>query len=196
MEIPETTQGADDMTPATEQQPTGTARSRLLSPQPLILAILLVLLLLMLAVALRPEFRGGVFLTWALIVAAGLVAVVLARTATGHSLAREPGEDDVPLKMSDGGELGWMVILRAAAVMAALFAAVVLLGMVVGLTIAVFLILLLQMKVSPRTAIQFALLWGVVIPVVFGVALEVNIWPGLIPAIIPRWIGGGLLPPL
>ena len=184
------------MKPATESHAGEKARSHLLSPQPLILAILLVLLLLMLAMALRPEFRGGVFLMWALVIAAGLVAVVLARAATGHGLARDASEDDVPLKMSDGGELGWMVILRAAAVMAGLFAMVVPLGIVLGLTIAVFLILLFQMNVSPRTAIQFALIWGVVIPVVFGVALEVNIWPGLIPEIVPRWIGGGLLPPL
>jgi len=182
---------------STTEPPSGErVRSPLLSPQPVILAALLALLLLLLAMALQPHFRGGTFLTWTLVIAAGLVAVVLARAAMGYGLARDASEDDVPLKMSDGSELGWVVILRAAGVTAGLFAAVVILGMVLGLTVAVFLLMLTQMKASPRAAAQFALICGVAVPVLFSVALEVAIWPGLIPEILPRWIGGGLLPPL
>jgi hypothetical protein len=171
-------------------------RQALLSPQPVILAVVLATLLAMIAVALQPGFRGGGFLTSALAIAIGLVGTILGRVALGFGLARDAGDDDVPLKVSEGGDEGWVAILRATMVIAGLFALVLLLGMVVGLTIAVFLIVRLHMKVPMRLATALALVWGVAIPAVFGVFLEVAIWPGLIPEIIPRWFGGGLLPPL
>jgi hypothetical protein len=184
------------MNPVVESHSGRKATRSLLSPQPVILGIALAILLLMSATAFRPEFRGGGFLTSVLVIAVGLVAILLARVTMGYGLTRDASEDDVPLKMSDGGELEWTVILRAMAVMAGLFAMIVLLGMALGLTGAVFLIMLFQMRVSAPTAAAFALMWGVAVPAVFGIVLDVRIWPGLIPEIMPRWIGGGLLPPL
>ena len=171
-------------------------RQSLLSPQPVILAVLFVALIGLMAMALQPGFRGGGFVTAALAIATGLIGVLLFRSATGAELACDGGDDDVPLKMSEGGAVGWGVILRAAAVISGLFALVLFLGMIIGLTTATFLILRLQMRLSLRTAALLALVWGTVLPALFGVLLDVALWPGLIPEIIPRWIGGGVPPPL
>lgn len=172
------------------------ARPAFLSPQPVILGVVLVILLAMLAVALQPGFRGGGYLTSILAIGIALVGVVFVRTATGRSLVRDEGDDDIPLKMSDSGDVGWGAMRRAALVLGGLFVAALLLGMVVGLTLAAFVILTLQMKMPVRAAAVLTLIWGVVIPVAFGILLQVAIWPGLIPELVPGWIGGGLLPPL
>ena len=171
-------------------------RQSLLSPQPVILAVLFVALIGLTAMALQPGFRGGGFVTAALAVATGLIGVLLIRSATGAELARDEGDDDVPLKMSEGGAAGWGVILRAAAVIVGLFALVLFLGMILGLTTATFFIFRMQMQMSLRATALSALVWGTALPVLFGVLLEVPLWPGLIPEIIPRWIGGGVPPPL
>jgi hypothetical protein len=90
----------------------GGARPALLSPQPVILGVVLVILIAMFAVALQPGFRGGGYLTSILAIGIALVGVVFVRTATGRSLTRDEGDDDVPLKMSDSGDAGWGAMRR------------------------------------------------------------------------------------
>lgn len=171
-------------------------RASPLSVQPVILALVLAGLTAMFAVAVQPDFRGGRFLTSMLALAIVLVGVVLVRAVMGADLARDESEDDVPLKLGERDEIGWILLLRAVAVMAGLFLAIMLLGVVIGLTLATFAILRLHMQVPLRLAALLALIWGIVVPVVFGTTLDVAMWPGLVPELIPRWIGGGILPPL
>jgi MprA protease rhombosortase-interaction domain-containing protein len=168
----------------------------LLSPQPVILAASLMILGIMLAIAMQPEFRGGGFLTWVLVFALSLIAVVLVRAATRiDGLARDESEDDLPLTLSERQEAGWKTILLAAAFVFGFFLAITFFGIVIGLTLAVFAVLWWHMQLPLRHAAPLAAVWGVVVPVVFSKSLEVGLWPGLVPELVPRWIGGGILPP-
>lgn len=166
------------------------------APQNVILAITLVVLLFLLWLALQPDFKGGRFITYALVIGVGLVATVLVQTVSASIVPTSRRGDDARMRMDEREEFGWSIGARMLLLVAGLFAAILFLGMMVGMAVATFLIARIHMRASYRTCGVFAIGLGLALPVFFSVVLDVAIWPGMIPEIVPRWLGGGILPPL